>query len=649
MRDLDYLTLLSHEFPTARSCAAEMINLRAILSLPKGNEYFFSDIHGEYESFIHLIRSASGVIRAKIEDLFGNLMSESEQKRLADLIYYPTEMLTDMKHSGVITDGWYRDTIHQLIALCREVASKYTRSKVRKRLPEEYGYAIDELIHTDESEPDKKLYYMEIVNAVIGAEAADDFIVALSELIQSLLIDNLHIIGDIFDRGPRADYVMDELMGCRDVDIQWGNHDISWMGAAAGNRACIATVLRIATNYNSFDVLEDGYGINLRPLSMFADSVYKDDECDCFRPHLLDENKYDSVEPGLAARMCTAITVIELKIEGQLIKRHPEYEMDDRLMLDKIDYSTGNVIINGRNYQLKDSSFPTIDPAAPYKLTEEENTLIETLRYSFLHSRRLQKHIRYLYSHGSIYRKCNNNLLFHGCIPMNEDGSFMVIKTEEGKRSGRSLMDYFQEKIIDAYFLDEYDEPERKQSAVDLMWYMWAGPVSPLFGKDRMATFEHIFIEDKELSVEHFNPYYEYSKQEQYCDKIFEEFEMDPDKSHIINGHVPVKVAKGEKPVKAGGKLYVIDGGLSKAYHSRTGIAGYTLIFNSHHLALAEHREFDRNGDNTPEMYVTETMKHRLLVRDTDKGEEIKKQIFDLEELLECYNIGLIKEKVAKT
>ena len=645
MRDMDYLALLSHEFPTARSCAAEMINLKAILALPKGNEYFFSDIHGEYESFIHLMRSASGVIRAKIEEIFGNLMSEEEKQALANLIYYSSETLNDYKHADKLTDEWYESTIRQLIALCREVASKYTRSKVRKKLPQEYGYAIDELLHTDETDPDKKLYYLEIIKAIIATGVAKDFIVALSELIQSLLIDTLHIIGDIFDRGPRADYVMDELISFKNVDIEWGNHDISWMGAASGNEACIATVLRIATNYNSFDVLEDGYGINLRPLSMFADDVYRGDECKCFRPHLLDDNKYDSVAPELAAKMCKAITVIELKLEGQLIKRHPEYDMDDRLFLDKIDYEKGTVIIGGTEYNLLDKHFPTINPDSPYELTPEESRLIETLKYSFLHSRRLQKHIRFLYSHGSMYKICNNNLLFHGCIPMDEKGEFLVLKTDEGSFSGRDLMDYFEEKIIDSYFVDGNDAPERKQSAVDMMWYMWAGAVSPLFGKDRMATFEHIFIEDKSLSKEHLNSYYEFSSKEEYCDKIFEEFEMDKEHAHIINGHVPVKVAKGEKPVKANGKLYVIDGGLSKAYHSKTGIAGYTLIFNSHHLALAEHRQFERDGVNTPEMYVTETMKRRLLVKDTDIGKEIEKQIFDLEELLECYSLGLIKEK----
>lgn len=644
MRDLDYLRLLSHEFPNANSCAAEIINLSAILELPKGTEYFFSDIHGEYKSFIHFLRSASGVIRAKISDLFGNMLPESEQLVLANLIYYPHQILADKRKNGELSDEWYRITIHRLIAICKEASSKYTRSKVRKKLPKYFDYAIDELLHINAMEENKKLYYQEIINAVTNAKVADDFIIALSELIQTLLVDNLHIIGDIFDRGPRADYVMDELAAFHDVDIQWGNHDVSWMGAAAGNMACIATVLRIATSYNSFDVLEDGYGINLRPLSMFAAEVYKEDNCDVFRPHLLYHNKFDAVEEDLTARMCKAITIIEMKLEGQLIKRHPEYEMNDRLLLDKIDYQNGTICIDGKSYPLRDCYMPTVNPEDPYSLTPEEESLMETLRYSFLHSSRLHKHIRFLYSHGSMYKICNNNLLFHGCIPMNEEGEFIKWNTPNGSYSGKKLMDYLEKQIVDAYFLDKEQDSAKKQEALDLMWYLWAGPKSPLFGKDKMATFENIFIGDKELSKENYNPYYEFSKEAAYCDKIFEEFQMNPKRAHIINGHVPVKVASGERPVKANGKLYVIDGGLSKAYHSKTGIAGYTLIFNSHHLALAEHKEYVQDGENTPEIQVTEVMKNRLLVRDTDVGAELKKQINDLVELLECYKVGLIKE-----
>lgn len=645
MRDLDYLKLLSHEFPNANSCAAEIINLSAILNLPKGNEYFFSDIHGEYMSFIHFLRSASGVIRTKVHDLFGNMLTQSEQLALANLIYYPSKVLADKKVSGELDDEWYRITIHRLIAICREACSKYTRSKVRKKLPKYFDYAIDELLFINENEQNKKLYYQEFITTIIQTHVVDEFIIALSELIQNLLVDMLHIIGDIFDRGPRADYVMDELAAFHDVDIQWGNHDISWMGAAAGNTTCIATVLRIASSYNSFDVLEDGYGINLRPLSMFAADVYKDDACDAFRPHLLYHNKYDAVEEDLSAKMCKAMTVIELKLEGQLIKRHPEYHLEHRLFLDKINYETGTITIGSKTYALKDSSFPTVDPKDPYRLTEDELILVNSLRYSFLHSTRLHKHIRFLYSHGSMYKIYNNNLMFHGCIPMDENGEFTVCTTPDGDLSGKELMDYLEKQIIDAYFLNAAEEPEKKRNALDLMWYLWAGPNSPLFGKDKMTTFEQIFIGDKELCKEHYNPYYDFSKDAKYCDKIFHAFGMNSKRAHIINGHVPVKVVEGEHPVKANGKLYIIDGGLSKAYHSKTGICGYTLIFNSHHLALAEHKEYIPGGENTPTIHVTEVMDQRLLVKDTDTGMQIQQQIDDLKELLECYKIGSIKER----
>ena len=641
MRDLDYLKLLSREYPTARKTAAEIINLKAILALPKGTEYFFSDIHGEYASFRHQLRSASGVVRSKIEETFGNLLSDKEQLALANLIYYPDKILHERKKE--LTEEFYRVTISQLAAICRDVGTKYTRSKVYKQLPEDFGYAIDELLHTDERDADKKMYYREIINSIAEEPAAaKEFVIALCELIQSLTIDNLHIIGDIFDRGPRADFVMDDLMNFHDVDIQWGNHDVTWMGAAAGNTACIATVLRIATGYNSFDVLEDGYGINLRPLSMYAAETYRDDSCECFLPHLLDKNKYDSVDPALAAKMCKAITIIELKLEGQLIKRHPEFKMEDRLFLDKIDYENYTVSIGGKSYPLKDRNFPTIDPEDPYRLTKNEEELVETLRSSFKHSERLNKHIDFMYSHGSMYKIQNDNLLFHGCIPLNGKGEFLVWEIDGKKLSGKLLMDYLDEKVREAYFME--DSP-RREEAMDLMWYLWAGANSPLFGKDKMATFEHTFIEDPVLSVEKYNAYYSFSKDEKTCDRIIREFCIDPEKGHIINGHVPVKVKKGEKPVKANGKLYVIDGGLSKAYHSKTGIAGYTLIFSSHHLALAEHRPFDPKGENTPKMQVTEVMKRRMRISDIDRGREIKQKIFDLEELLECYHVGLIREK----
>ena len=648
MHDIDYLKLLSDSFPTKRSALAEVINLKAILSLPKGNEFFFSDIHGEYQSFRNLVRGASGVVIAKIRDSFENEMNYEEQLSFANLIYYPDRTLTRLKRKKVLVpgtpsgDAWYRETIERLIKFCRVANQKYTRSKVRKKLPDDYGYAIDELINADDS-IDKEKYYKGFLDAIIEINAADDFIITMCNLIHNLFIDKMHIIGDIFDRGPRADYVMDEIMKFSDVDIQWGNHDISWMSAAAGNEASIATVLRIATSYNSFDVLEDGYGINLRPLSMFAAEVYADDPCECFRPHLLDSNKYDSVNPDLVAKMYKAITIIEFKLEGQLIKKHPEYEMEGRLLLDKIDIEKGTVTIGENVYPMLDTNFPTIDWNDPYKLTDVERELIDYLRYSFLHSERLQQHIRFLYSHGSIYKIYNNNLLFHGCIPMDEDGEFHTWKMPDGEYSGKSLMDYLNARVIDAYFL-RADNP-RKEESLDLMWYLWSGPVSPMFGRDRMAIFERIFLEDKSLSEEINNSYYEFSKKAEYCDKIFREFGMNPEKAHIINGHIPVLVNKGEKPVKADGKLYIIDGGLSKAYHKTTGIAGYTLIFNSHHLALAEHKPYVPGEENSPDIHITEVMPARLRVCDTDSGNEIKDRIDDLCELIECYNLGLIKEK----
>ena len=650
MKNIEYLRLLSKEFPNSRKAAAEIINLRAICALPKGTEYFFSDIHGEYEAFSHLLRSSSGIIRAKIEETFGNQMTEAEQLQLANLIYYPREVIDEIRHDETYTQKDLQEhqkiTINRLISICRVVSSKYTRSKVRKKMPADYAYAIDELLHLDMNDFNKKLYYSEIINGIIEIDFADEFIIALCELIQNLTIDSLHIIGDIFDRGARPDLVMEELMNFHDVDIQWGNHDIDWMGAACGNTACIANVLRIGTSYNTFDALEDGYGINLRPLSMFAAEVYGDDPCECFKTHILDENKYDAVNPELAAKMCKAISIIQLKLEGQLIKKHPEYGLESRLLLDKIDYDKGEVTIGEKTYKLNDTNFPTIDRGDPYKLTEAEETLIRTLRFSFMHSQLLIKHVQFLYSHGGMYRIVNENLLYHGCIPMDESGNFVPMTTTDGSFAGKELMDYINKKAHDAFFLDSRDYPKEKQDAVDLMWYLWCGPYSPLFGKDKITTFERMFLkQEKELTKENFNPYYKFSGMEPYADKILKEFGLDPEWAHIINGHVPVKTAKGESPVKAGGKLYIIDGGISKAYHEQTGIAGYTLIFNSHHLALAQHKPFVKGKENTPTIQITEKTKKRILVQDTDIGKGLQKQIDDLKDLLKAFESGLIREK----
>ena len=644
MRDLDYLKLLAKEYPTVRLACSEIINLRAIMGLPKGTEYFFSDLHGEYEAFLHLLKSSSGIIREKIRQTFGYIIPEEEQMDLANLIYYPDRVMNKMTLAGKNTEDWQKVTIYRLVRICKEVSSKYTRSKVRKKMPLEFTYAIDELLHVDDNDENKKVYYSEIIQTILDVEIADKFIIALCELIQNLTIDNLHIIGDIFDRGPRADIIMNALMRFHDVDIQWGNHDISWMGAATGNLASICVVLRIAISYNSFDVLEDGYGINLRPLSMFAANVYRDDPCLRFQPKILDENIYDAVDPGLAAKMHKALAVMQFKMEGQIIKRHPDYQMEERMLLNHVNFEKGTVSIGGKEYPMLDMNFPTVDPKDPLRLTAEEEELLNTLALSFKHSELLHRHIKFLYSHGALYKCCNSNLLYHGCIPMKKDGSFEEMVIDGVSYSGKALMDFIDQRIQKAYFLPETD-PE-KAKCRDFMWYLWCGAKSPVFGKDRMTTFEHYFVEDKATHKENMNPYYRLSQEEEYCDKILKEFGLPTKGSHIINGHVPVKIKDGETPVKAGGKLYVIDGGLSKAYQSKTGIAGYTLIYNSHHLALAEHKSFDPTKENTPKVSIVEKMKRRVMVADTDMGVILAAQIEDLKELVHAYREGILKERV---
>ena len=643
VNDLRYLQLLSRSFPTIADASTEIINLEAILNLPKGTEHFLTDIHGEYEAFQHVLKNASGAVKRKVNEIFGNTLREAEKKEICTLIYYPEEKLQLVKAREKDLDDWYLITLNQLVKVCQNVSSKYTRSKVRKKMPKEFAYIIDELLHVDYSDENKKLYYNEIIHSIIDTSIADKFIVALCRLIQNLTIDNLHIIGDIFDRGPRADIIMKELMNFHDVDIQWGNHDISWMGAAAGNLACICNVLRIAISYNSFDVLEDGYGINLRPLSMFAAKVYQDDPCVRFMPKILDENIYDAVDPGLAAKMHKAIAVIQFKVEEAMMQRHPEYEMENRMLLTAVDYKKGTVTIEGKEYPMLDMNFPTIDPRNPLELTRGEKELLRTLCASFRHSEVLQRQVKFIYSHGGIYKCYNSNLLYHGCIPMTKDGAFDTIMIGGNGYKGKSLMDFLNRQVHNAYFLP--DGADGKEEALDLMWYLWCGARSPVFGKSKMTTFEHYFVEDKATHKEVMNPYYKLCEKVEICDKILEEFGLKTEGSHIINGHVPVKLKDGEKPVKAGGKLFVIDGGLSKAYQSTTGIAGYTLIYNSHHLALAEHMPFDPKKDSTPKVSVVEKLKVRIMVADTDKGRELKEQIADLKELVAAYREGVIKER----
>ncbi|MGL5434634.1 MAG: fructose-1,6-bisphosphatase [Lachnospiraceae bacterium] len=644
MRDLDYLKLLAKEYPSVKEASSEIINLMAICGLPKGTEYFFSDLHGEHEAFIHLLRSASGIIRVKIKETFGHIIPEEEQVELANMIYYPHRNLARMTHDGRDTEDWQRITIYRLVQICKEVSSKYTRSKVRKKMPKQFAYIIDELLHVDYNDENKRVYYGEIIHSIIETQVADKFIIALCELIQNLTIDGLHIIGDIFDRGPRADIIMNELMQFHDVDIQWGNHDISWMGAATGNPACICNVLRIAISYNNFDVLEDGYGINLRPLSMFAARVYKDDDCELFAPKILDENIYDAVDPGLAAKMHKAIAMIQFKVEGQIIRRHPGYKMDDRILLEAVDFENGTVKIGENVYPMLDMEFPTVNPKNPLQLTREEEELLHTLVMSFQHSELLHKHISFLYSNGDLYKCYNSNLLYHGCIPMRADGSFEEMICDGEPLYGKDLMDYISGQIHNAYFLS--DEDPQKCNARDFMWYLWCGAKSPVFGKDKITTFEHYFVADKATHKETMNPYYKLSQKEAVCDRILAEFGLPDHGSHIINGHVPVKIKDGETPVKANGKLYIIDGGLSKAYQAHTGIAGYTLIYNSRHLALAEHKPFDPNKESTPKVSIVEKMKKRVMVEDTDKGKELTAVIDDLKELVAAFRRGEIKEKV---
>lgn len=637
--DMKYLRLLAKEYPTIESAASEIINLSAIRSLPKGTEYFFSDMHGEYEAFLHMLRSASGMIKIKIDLVLGKTVSAADREKLAELIYYPEKEISRLTVSGELSDEWKRLSIYRLILVCETVSAKYTRSRIRKRIPEDMVYILDELLNVTD-DVNKDYYYDEIISAIIDTGIAETFIISLCKLIQSVCIDRLHIIGDIFDRGPRADIILDELMKMHDVDIQWGNHDISWMGAAAGNPVLIANVIRIAMRYNNFDVLEDGYGLNLRALAVFAAETYENDDCALYMPNALDDNIYDPVDLKLAAKMHKAITVIQMKLEGQLIAKHPEWEMSDRDLFGRTDFVNGTVMVNGKEHSLLDRSFPTVDPKSPLSLTEGEAELMKVLKASFRHSEKLQRHIRFIYAKGAMYKTCNNNLLFHGCIPMDENGGLQSVRIKGEKYSGKALLDKLGELVNQAYF----SSGEDKEYAGDFMWYLWCGARSPLYGKDKMAFFERGLLEDKSLHTENYNAYYTFSEKAEVCMSLLEHFGLDPEKGHIINGHVPVKIKNGESPIKADGKLFVIDGGISKAYQSTTGIAGYTLIYDSHSLNLAEHKPFVAGeSGNTPTIRLVEKLDRRANISDTDKGEEILDKINDLRMLLEAYKAGTIK------
>lgn len=650
--ELKYLKLLSKQFPTIAACCTEIINLQAILNLPKSTEHFMSDIHGEYESFNHVLKNGSGNIKRKIKEVFSNTLSEKEIKSLATLIYYPEQKLEIIHKQEENIDEWYRITIYRLIEVCRKAAFKYTRMKVRKALPEDFAYIIEELMHKGPEEYDKEEYYSEIIKTIIKIGSADEFIIALSKLIQRLVIDRLHIVGDIFDRGPGAEIVMETIANYHSVDIQWGNHDALWMGAAAGSEACIATVLRICARYANLDTIEDGYGINMLPLATFALEFYENDECAAFKPKIESDIVYSENDIKLIAKMHKAISIMQFKLEGEIINRRPYFGMEDRLLLNKINYEDGTISLGGKTYELNDKYFPTINPENPYELTIEEKDLIEKLKSSFLNSEKLQKHIRFLFAKGSMYLKFNSNLLYHGCIPVNEDGSFKKVKIgSSGKSySGKSYFDRLDILVREGYF--HKNDPEAKLYGMDLTWYLWTGPDSPLFGKDKMTTFERYFINDKETHVENKNSYFKLEDSEEMCKLIFEEFGLNPDVSHIINGHVPVKLKKGESPIKANGKLLVIDGGFSKAYQDTTGIAGYTLIYNSYGLILVSHDPFESTQKAIEEekdihstIMVLEQEVERKRVRDTDVGEELKSQIKNLEMLLDAYRKGFIKEQ----
>ena len=649
--ELHYLQLLSRQYPTVQAAGTEIVNLQAILNLPKGTEHFISDIHGEYEAFQHIINSCSGVIKEKLDELYGNSLSKRDRDELATLIYYPEEKLELIAKYTDDIEEWYRITMHRLIGLCRHVAAKYTRSKVRKALPKGYSYIINELMNINHEEPEKKDYYENIINTIIDTRQADDVITAIAEAIKRLAVDHLHIVGDIFDRGPRADIVMDELCAHHSVDVQWGNHDILWMGAARGSRTLVATVLSNSIHYNNLDVIETGYGISLRPLSIFANEVYKDCDTRCFQVKLTgsDAEEYTEKDKLLSARMYKAITIILFKLEGEKLLRRPEFGMSDRLLLDRIDYENGTINIDGVTYKLEDCDFPTIDPKDPYKLTEEESHVIDQLTLSFKQSEKLQKHVRFLYSKGSLYKIHNGNLLFHGCVPMSSEGEILTFTMGGKERSGREFMDYADQICRKASY-DRIGTPE-KQYGLDFMWWLWAGRNSPIFGRDRMTTFERRFIKDESTWTETKNAYYSLYEDPEICDKILKEFGLNGPHCHIINGHVPVKAKKGESPLKGGGKLIVIDGGFCRAYQPTSGIAGYTLVFDSHNIRIISHQPFEGrhnaiylNHDIANDALVFERLGSRMKISETDQGRELQAQIDDLLMLLEAYRNGAVTE-----
>ncbi|MFA5848380.1 MAG: fructose-1,6-bisphosphatase [Bacteroidales bacterium] len=649
MKDLKYLQLLSKSFPAISDASTEIINLEAILNLPKGTEHFLTDIHGEHEAFQHVIKNASGVIRKKVADIFGHTLREAEKRELCTLIYYPEQKLKLIKLREKEIDDWYKMILIRLLKVCENVSSKYTRSKVRKALPREYSYIIQELLHESSNEPNKHDYIQAIISTIVTTGRSEHFIIAICKLIQRLTIDSLHIIGDIYDRGPGAHIIMDILCDYHNVDIQWGNHDLVWMGAAAGSEACMANVVRMSLKYANMSTLEDGYGISLLPLATFAMETYSEDQCNVFKPKSSDIEPARIKQQKMIAQMHKAITIIQFKLEGQLIDRNKEYGMEERKHLHLINFITGTITLSGKEYILKDNYFPTIDPKDPYSLTSDEQEVVDSLMSYFTNSEKLRKHMRFMYANGSLYLVRNSNLLYHGSVPLNADGSFMKVKIQGAEYSGKRLFDKIDQIVRQAYF--EEKRPREKRFGQDFIWYLWCGPSSPPFDKDRMTTFERYFLSEKETHKETKGHYYYLKDNQALCELILKEFGIEDKHSHIINGHIPVKTAKGESPIKAGGKLLVIDGGYSKAYQPETGIAGFTLIYNSHGLQLVQHQPFEstikaiEEGDDIiSETTVLEFSNKRKLVRDTDIGKVLMHQIEDLTKLLEAYRSGYLKE-----
>ncbi len=645
--ELIYLKSLAKQFPTIASASTEIINLQAILNLPKGTEHFLTDIHGEYEQFNHVLKNGSGSVRKKIDEEFGNTLSGRDKKSLATLIYYPVEKLEIIQTEEDNLEDWYKITLHRLVQMTKRVSSKYTRSKVRKALPKDFAYIIEELITEKEEIQDKEAYYNEIIHTIIRIGRAPDFITALCFLIQRMVVDHLHIVGDIYDRGKGPHIILDTLIHYHSVDIQWGNHDIVWMGAASGHKACIATVIRMSARYGNLDTIEEGYGINLIPLATFALKTYEKTDCEAFS--IKYSGDYNTKDLDLDMKMHKAIAIIQFKLEGQLLNRRPEFNMDDRLLFDKINYEKKTVLAYGKEYIMSDTDFPTVDPLDPYKLTDEEELVMERLQDAFHHSEKLQKHVKFLFSKGGLYKVHNSNLLYHGCVPMDETGNFNKVNIYGTEYTGKDLYD-----ILDNYARKGYYSQDKleRQKGQDIIWYIWAGPNSPVFGKDKMTTFERYFIADKEAHKETKNSYYRLMDNENVLNHILKEFGLNTVSSHIINGHVPVELKKGETPIKCNGKLLIIDGGFSKAYQGKTGIAGYTLVANSHGMRLVAHEPFEstqaairKESDIFSDSIIVETAVNRIRVADTDIGVELRVGIKQLEDLLSAYRDGIIVEK----